>query len=96
MKKKIFPVVIAAVLMGGCSAQTFLVNGNTVDTPTSQKAQHFFVYGIGQEKQINAAEVCGGADKVIKVEAQQTFVNGLLSAVTFGIYAPRDAKIYCK
>jgi hypothetical protein len=26
---------------------------------------------------------------------QQTFVNGLLSVVTFGIYTPREARVYC-
>ena len=39
---------------------------------------------------------CGGVDKVVKVEAQHTFINGLLGLVTLGIYTPRDAKIYCK
>jgi len=26
---------------------------------------------------------------------QQTFVNGLLGVVTFGIYTPREARVYC-
>ncbi|SHO55082.1 Bor family protein [Vibrio quintilis] len=96
MKRKILPAILCAVLLGGCSAQTFLVNGSNGEVPTSQKSQHFFVYGIGQEQETNAAEVCGGVDKVIKVEAQQTFINGLLGVITFGIYTPRDAKVYCK
>ena len=63
--------------------------------PTQAKSQHYFVAGIGQKKDINAAEVCGGVDKVQKVEVQQTFLNGLLSVVTFSIYTPRMARVYC-
>jgi hypothetical protein len=38
---------------------------------------------------------CGGADKVAKVEAYITFWDGLLGAVTWGIYTPHTAKVYC-
>lgn len=85
-----------AILIGGCSAQTFHINGAYGEIPADQSAQHFFVAGIGQEKTTNAAEICGGVDKIVKVEAQQTFINGLLAFLTFGIYTPRDAKVYCK
>ena len=37
----------------------------------------------------------GGADKVVRTEVQQTFVNGLLGFVTLGIYTPREARVYC-
>jgi hypothetical protein len=44
---------------------------------------------------VDAAKVCGGADKVSRVEVQETFPNVLLSIVTFGIYTPREARVYC-
>jgi hypothetical protein len=44
----------------------------------------------------DAAALCEGADNIIKVAAQHTFVNGLLGLMTFGIYTPRDAKVFCK
>lgn len=95
MKLKLIALGLT-ILCGGCSAQTFHINGAYAEIPTSQSAQHFFVAGIGQEKITDAAEVCGGADKIIKVEAEQTFVNGLLALLTWGIYTPRDAKVYCR
>jgi hypothetical protein len=55
----------------------------------------FFISGLGQEQVTDAAKVCGGAENVIKVEAQHNFVNGLLGWITFGIYTPRDEKVYC-
>lgn len=65
-------------------------------TAELNKSQPFFVSGIGQHKTVDAAKLCGGADNVAKVEVQQTFVNGLLSVVTFGVYTPRQACVFCK
>ena len=79
--KKLIMVVFAAAAISGCAQQSF--------------THHFFVSGIGQSKQIDAAKVCGGADKVVRTEVQQTFVNGLLGFVTLGIYTPREARVYC-
>ncbi|WP_408900992.1 Bor family protein [Photobacterium piscicola] len=97
MKKVILATVIAAAVMTGCARQTFIMS----PAPQTKKAelnksQPFFVSGIGQHKTVDAAKLCGGADNVAKVEVQQTFVNGLLSVVTFGIYTPRQARVFCK
>lgn len=93
---KTIQIVAIATIINGCAAQTFNINGSTGETPTDQKSQHFFVSGIGQEKITDAAEICGGVENIVKVETQQTFVNGLLGVITFGIYTPRDAKVYCR
>tara|TARA_Y100001960_G_scaffold226116_1_gene236811 strand:- start:533 stop:874 length:342 start_codon:yes stop_codon:yes gene_type:complete len=63
---------------------------------SSKRHDHFFIGGLAQGKAINPAKVCGSIDKVAKVETQQTFLNGLLSALTFSIYAPREVRVYCK
>ena len=93
---KFIHIIAIAMFLNGCSAQTFNINGSTGEIPTNQKSQHFFISGIGQEKITDAAKVCGGVENIIKVEAQQTFINGLLGFITFGIYTPRDAKVYCR
>ena len=43
-------VVIGAISLSGCAAQTFNINGANGEVPTSQTSQHFFISGIGQEK----------------------------------------------
>lgn len=93
--KKILAVATLAVLLSGCAQQTFQLKHNQVAAPKQVTTHHFFVSGIGQKKTLDAAAVCGGADKVDRVEVQQTFVNVLLGAVTFGIYTPREARVYC-
>jgi len=94
MKNK-FLLVAFSLIMGGCAQQSFVMSDS--DSVIKEKyTQHFFVNGIAQEKEINAAEVCGGTEKISKVEVQETFLNGLANVATFGIYTPREARIYCK
>lgn len=96
MKIKMVSVALFVTLLSGCAAQTFIVDGDTSRKATTQKSQTFFISGLGQEQITDAAAVCGGSQNIIKVEAQHTFVNGLIGFVTFGIYTPRDAKVFCK
>ena len=95
MKNRIL-ILSAALLMSGCATQTFVMSGSGSDTPTEQTTHSFFVSGIGQEKTIDAASVCGSADKVQKIQTKLTFWNGFLGAITGGIYTPRTAMVYCK
>jgi len=81
-------------LTTGCAKQTFNVNGS--GTLAKEEMQTFFISGLGQSKEMNAASICGGADKVARVEAQLTPLNIVLSMLTFGIYTPREARVYCK
>jgi uncharacterized lipoprotein YajG len=96
MKNKMLSIVVFIATLTGCAAQTFTINGDTSNKPTTQETQTFFISGLGQERITDAAALCGGSDNIIKVEVQHTFVNGLLGLITFGIYTPRDAKVFCK
>ncbi|WP_261862727.1 Bor family protein [Psychrobacter sp. JCM 18900] len=51
---------------------------------------------MGQEQTVNAAEVCGGAQNVAKVQTVQEAKDIALGLVTFGIYTPRTAKVFCR
>lgn len=65
-------------------------------TASSKTTDNFFISGIAQGKAINPAKTCGSISKVAKVETQTTFLNGLLGVITFGIYSPREVRVYCK
>ncbi|AML58946.1 Lipoprotein Bor [Serratia rubidaea] len=93
--KKLLAAVVLAMTVTGCAQQAFTMKNQTVAAAKQTTTHHFFVSGIGQKKTIDAAAVCGGADKVVRTEVQQTFPNILLGVVTFGIYTPREARIYC-
>jgi hypothetical protein len=93
MKKIILPLILVASL-AACSTQTALVNGQAGPLK-KEDMQTFFVSGLGQTQSIDAAAVCGSADKVYKVERVTSFLDGVLSLLTGGIYTPYDAKVYC-
>lgn len=97
MKKLLTTIVFgSALLASGCATQTASLQPSQAAAPTSTESHPFWVSGIGQEKTVDAAAICGGASKVAKVQTTQTEKEVLLSVVTFGIYTPRTAKVYCK
>ena len=95
MKLKAALIALTIATVSGCATQTFEINGGGTSTPATNKMQPFFVGGIGQEQTMNAAEVCGGVDKIAKVETQLTFLDGALGGISYGIFTPRQAKVYC-
>ncbi len=97
MFKPLVVTLVAAVLATGCANQRFNLAGEVPGSvPKVEDSQTFFVDGIGQEKTIDAAQVCGAASKVGAVAVEQTGLDVLLGLVTLGIYTPRTARVYCK
>ncbi len=93
--KKLIATIAVATALSGCAQQTFEINRGIAEKPTQETKQSFFVNGIGQAKTINAAQVCGGADKVIRTEVQESGMNVFFRIITLGIYTPREARVYC-
>ncbi len=62
--------------------------------------QHFFVYGwVPNRKIIRAAEICGGADQIDRIETGQTFVQGLIESLAsfyINIYSPYTGRVVCR
>lgn len=90
----VFTLSFIFLLLSGCAKQTFIVNEQSLRL-ASDEMQMFFVAGIGQSQSINAAQVCGGAEKVAAVETEMTFLNGLINSFSSGIVSPRQARVYC-
>ncbi len=98
MKKTLLPaLLLAVVFISGCATQTYYLNedDSTQAKPEKEKKQHFFIRGIAQEDSLNAAEICGGADKVAKVSSRLSFTDVLLRVLTWSLYTPRTAEVYC-
>ena len=93
--KNIYLLLSFSLVMSGCAQQSFVMSDSNNEIQ-EKYTQHFFINGLAQEKEINAAEVCGGTEKIAKIEVQETFLNGLANVATLGIYTPREARIYCK
>ncbi|EEV24829.1 putative Bor protein precursor of bacteriophage [Actinobacillus minor 202] len=94
--KKLAIALGITVLLSACSTQTYIVSESPNSTEAKyDKMQHFFVGGIAQQQEKDARDVCGMGNTA-KVQTQQTFLNGLLGSISYGIYTPRDMRIYCK
>ena len=52
-----------------------------------------WIYGLVPPKTVEAAAECPGG--VAIVETQQSFVNGLVGILTFGIYTPMRITVTC-
>ncbi len=96
MFKSVVAIAVAGVLLVGCANQSFNVAGAGNAAPRVEDSQTFWVSGIGQQKSVDAAKVCGGADKVAAVNVEQSGQDVLLGIVTLGIYTPRTARVFCK
>ena len=94
--KKMLLATALALLITGCAQQTFTVqNKPAAVAPKETITHHFFVSELGRRKTVDAAKICGGAEKMLlKQKTQQTFVNGLLGFITLGIYT-RWKRVYC-
>lgn len=93
----LLPLVV--LLLSSCATRIQLINSKW-PIRNSYAAAHvethsFFFFGIGQSKQINAVQICGGLDKVLQVETQHTFENVIAATITLGVYTPLTVRVYC-
>ena len=63
-------------------------------TPDYSEWQSFFFWGLVSENHIDTSSICGEAP-IRQIQSQFSFLNGLVSVLTLGIYNPRTAKVWC-
>jgi hypothetical protein len=100
MSPRLFAALgLSACLLLGCANATFNMSEEVAQAdakPQTEQRQANFFSGFGQKHAINAAKVCGGADKVASVDVNQSFMDAVIATVTLGIYTPLSARVYCK
>lgn len=100
MIKKILLLTFLCAI-SACATQQFRTSETqTSRIPKSETAQSFFLYGVGQTKETNAAEVCGKDRKVSEVSNALSPMDAV--AVLFQhwfifieAYSPRTNSITC-
>lgn len=92
MRTKLLPAA-ALLLATACFHQVV----NTGLTPAPKTVEKpwvaTWVWGLIPATPIDVRSECPGG--VAVVETQQSFANGLVGALTLGLYAPQTAKITC-
>lgn len=98
MKRVVFlACMLCAVLMlESCYSSSVCMGNMKPETPAikvSTVHNHHFLSGLIGEGKMRAKDYLEG-EKDYKVKHQITFVDGLLSSITFGIYTPSTTKYY--
>ena len=85
--------VVAAFALTGCYHAVIQTGRPESSDVISQKWANSFVYGLVPPPVIETASRC--TNGVAKVETQHSFLNGLVAAITFGIYTPMQLDVTC-
>ena len=63
MKKMLLATGWPCLLQDMCSTDVYIQNKPAAVAPKETITHHFFVSGIGREGFVDAAKICGGAEK---------------------------------
>lgn len=85
--------VLAALILTGCYHQVVRTGATPGNVVVERPWTATFLFGLVPARAINTAAQCPTGVAVI--ETQQTFVNGLVGALTLGIYTPQTVRITC-
>ena len=85
------------MLLDACASATIRPEGGEKigGAPTYEDSKSYFWWGLSGSHEIDVVEVCKGKE-VEQVQSQFTFLDGVKTVFTLGIYAPKTAKVWCK
>jgi hypothetical protein len=89
--------LVALLLVGaaGCYRHTFNIGNGAPMAPVSEEQwRHHWLWGlVSPDRELELREMCPSGNATIEVE--QSFLNGLVSALTGAIYSPTTVRIRC-
>lgn len=82
----------ASVLFSSCYSYTSVVGEGAQGNQEVTEWNHYVVYGLAPVSVSDSKEMAGGAENYT-VHTRHTFVNGLISGLTFGLYNPTTTTV---
>lgn len=94
MKKsaKLLACLLLILSVSSCYTYTTVVGTGAQGNQETTLWNNYFIYGLVPGNVSDPAVLAGGA-KNYTVVTEMTFVNGLITALTFGIFAPTTTKV---
>lgn len=95
MKKLILNLALALALsamMTSCYTLTYSVGKGAQTGITVKEKNHYLIYGLAPIKTSNPTQMAGDATDYT-VTISHSFVDGLINAITAGIYNPTTTKV---
>ena len=84
--------MLSCFLLTSCYTYTSVVGEGAQGNKEVTKWNHYVAYGLVPVGVSNSKEMAGGAENY-EVTTSQTFVNGLVSALTGGLYTPTTTTV---
>ena len=90
---KISAILFAAtILLTSCYSYTSVVGEGAKGNSQTTQWNHYVIYGLAPVGVSDSKQMADGATNYT-VHTRQSFVNGLVSAITFGIYTPTTTTV---
>ena len=67
--------------------------GKAIAGPAQSGWSHFYLWGLAGDPELDLSAQCPNG--TAKLHAYQSFANGLVGALTLGIYSPRSWEAWC-
>jgi len=83
---------VSSILLTSCYSYTSVVGQGAQGNSEVTKWNHYVIYGLAPVGVSDSKQMADGA-KDYNVFTRQSFVNGLVSVLTFGIYAPSTTTV---
>ena len=85
-------VFTASMLLTSCFSYTSVVGIGAQGTSQTTNWNHYVIYGLAPIEVSDSKQIANGTENYT-VHTRQSFVNGLVSAITFGIYTPTTTTV---
>ena len=82
----------SAMLLTSCYSYTSVVGEGAKGNSQTTKWNHYLILGLAPVEVSDSKQMANGA-KNYTVHTRQTFVNGLVASLTFGIYTPSTTTV---
>ena len=88
-------VAAVALSMAGCSTYRIGYRDATVAPggQTHEVSQNFFLWGLAGGDQVALDRLCSNG--VASIDSERSFVDGVLSVITAGLYTPMTVRVQC-
>lgn len=85
-------VIVTSITLTSCYSYTSIVGKGAQTNVKVTKWNHYLVAGLAPVGVSDSKQMAGEAENYT-VETRQTFINGLISALTWGIYTPTTTTV---
>ena len=85
-------IFAASMLLSSCYSYTSMVGSGAQGNNETTNWNHYVILGLAPVGVSNSKQMADGAENYT-VYTRQSFVNGLVSGLTFGIYTPTTTTV---